>query len=153
MAVNLVHVARARASRMARPQRDQIMTPLRDALAALRRGVATEFEWAQAVTAVNLGDAIESQGVVRGLGGHFKLIDLALLEIGKRARSVGSWRPPALYYEERDLLDMLVDLHGHQVRSLSFGELSRARDKAIVQTRSAPGGRVIDVDHQQGVLA
>lgn len=153
MAVNLVDVALARASRIARPQRDEIMNPLRDAVAALRRGVATELEWALAVTAVNIGDAIESQGVVRGLAGHLKNIDLALQEIGKRARSGGSWRPPALYYEERDLLDMLIDLHSHQVRSLSLGEFTRAREKAIAQTRSEPGGRVVDVDQLQGVLA
>lgn len=119
------------------------MGPLREAVAALRRGVATELEWTLAVSAVNVGDAIESQGVVRGLAGHLRTIDQALLEIGKRARSSGAWRPPALYYEERDLLDLLVDLHDHQVRNLSFGELTRARDKAIAQTRSAPGGRVV----------
>ncbi|MNX84331.1 hypothetical protein D3C86_1161240 [compost metagenome] len=100
---------------------------------------------------VNVGDAIETQGVVRGLAGHLRSIDVALQEIGKRARSSGAWAPPALYYEERDLLDLLVDLHGHQIRSLSFGEFSRACDKAIAQTLNAPGGRV--VDHQQGVLA
>ncbi|WP_171022547.1 hypothetical protein [Variovorax sp. 3P27G3] len=129
------------------------MNPLRGAVASLRRGVATELEWALAVTAVNIGDAIETQGVVRGLAGHLRSIDLALQEIGKRARSSGDWRPPALYYEERDLMDLLVDLHDHQVKSLSFGEFMRARDKAIAQTASAPGGRVVDVDQLQGELA
>ncbi|WP_447775684.1 hypothetical protein [Variovorax boronicumulans] len=146
-------MAKARATRLTAAERDQVMNPLRDAVAALRRGVATELEWSQAVSAVNVGDAIETQGVVRGLAGHFRSIDLALQEIGKRARAAGAWSPPALYYEERDLLDLLVDLHGHQIRCLSFGEYSRALDKAVAQTRNAAGGRVIEAAPLQGALA
>lgn len=153
MAINLVDVALNRASRLTAAELEQVLSPLRDAVASLRRGVATEIEWSTAASAVNVGDVIEQQGVVRGLAGHLHDIDLALLEIGKRARSGGEWRPPALYYEERDLLDLLVDLHSHQVKCLSFGELQRARDKAIAQTRSVPGGRVICVVQQQGELA
>ena len=153
VAVNLIAMAKARATRLTAAERDQVMNPLRDAVAALRRGVATELEWSHAVSAVNVGDAIETQGVVRGLAGHLRSIDLALQEIGKRARAAGAWSPPALYYEERDLLDLLVDLHEHQISCLSFGEFSRACDKAIAQTRSAPGGSVIDVDQLLGVLA
>ncbi|WP_157755042.1 hypothetical protein [Variovorax boronicumulans] len=152
IALNLIAMATARAARLTPAERDHVMTPLRDAVAALRRGVATELEWSHAVSAVNVGDAIETQGVVRGLAGHLRSIDLALQEIGKRARSTGAWAPPALYYEERDLLDLLVDLHGHQIRSLSFGEFSRALDKAVAQTRSAPGGVVVDVGRLQGEL-
>lgn len=153
VAVNLIAMATARATRLTAAERDQVMTPLRDAVAALRRGVATELEWSHAVSAVNVSDAIETQGVVRGLAGHFRSIDLALQEIGKRARAAGVWSPPALYYEERDLLDLLVDLHGHQIRCLSFGEFSRALNKAIAQTRSAPDGHVIEAVPAQGVLA
>lgn len=153
MAINLVNVAATRATLLTQAELDQVINPLRDAVAALRRGVATEFEWQLAVTAVNIGDAIETQGVMRGLAGHFHSIDLALLEIGKRARSTGDWQPPALYYEERDLLDLLVDLHHHQVKSLSFGEFCKARDKAIAQTASTPGGKVVDLDQRRGVLA
>lgn len=153
IAVNLVAIAQSRAARLTAAELDVVLSPLRSAVAALRQGVANELEWSLAVTAVNIGDAIETQGVVRGLAGHLRSIDLALQEIGKRARSSGDWRPPALYYEERDLLDLLVDLHDHQVKNLSFGEFSRARDKAIAQTRSTLGGRVVDVDQHQGVLA
>jgi hypothetical protein len=153
IAVNLMAIAQSRATRLTAAELDVVLGPLRSAVAALRQGVANELEWSLAVTAVNIGDAIETQGVVRGLAGHLRSIDLALQEIGKRARSYGDWRPPALYYEERDLLDLLVDLHDHQVKSLSFSEFSRARDKAIAQTRSTPGGRVVDVGQQQGVLA
>ena len=154
VAVNIVALATARATRLPPAERDQVMAPLRDAVAPLRAGVASELGWWHAVSAVNVGDAIETQGVVRGLAGHLRSIDLALQEIGKRARSTGAWAPPALYYEERDLLDLLVDLHGHQIRSLSFGEFSSALDKAIAQTRSAPDGRVVDVDvdEPQGAL-
>lgn len=146
MAINLVAMATARATRLTAAERDQVMNPLRGAVAALRRGVATEFEWQLAVSAVNIGDAIEKQGVVRGLAEHLRSIDLALLEIGKRARSSGDWRPPALYYEERDLMDLLVDLHNHQVKNLSYGEFIRARDKAVAQTISTPGGRVVELE-------
>ena len=144
MAINLVNVAATRATRLTQVELDQVINPLREAVAALRRGVATEFEWQIAVTAVNIGDAIEKQGVVRGLAEHLRSIDLALLEIGKRARSSGDWRSPALYYEERDLMDLLLDLHSHQVKSLSYGEFIRARDRAIAQTASTPGGRIVE---------
>lgn len=153
MAVNLVDIAAARATRLTQTERDQVLGALRGAVAALRRGVATELEWQLAVTAVNIGDAIEKQGVVRGLAEHLHSIDLALLEIGKRARATGEWRAPALYYEERDLMDLLVDLHNHQVKSLSYGEFIRARDKAIAQTASTPGGCIVELEPQQGVLA
>ncbi|MDR6521811.1 hypothetical protein J2789_004501 [Variovorax paradoxus] len=153
MAVNLVNIAAARATLLTQAERNQVLDPLRGAVAALRRGVATEIEWQLACTAVNIGDAIEKQGVVRGLAEHLHSIDLALFEIGKRARAGGEWRSPALYYEERDLMDLLVDLHSHQVKSLSYGEFIRARDKAVAQTSSTPGGRVVEFEPQQGVLA
>lgn len=153
MAINLVDVVLNRASRLNAAELEQVLGPLRDAVAALRRGVATELEWSTAASAVNVGDVIEKQGVVRGLAGHLRDIDLALFEIGKRARSSGDWRPPVLHYEELDLLDLLVDLHSHQVKSLSFGELQRAWDRAIAQTHSVPGGRVIGAITQKGVVA
>lgn len=152
VATNPLGLARDYATRLTRTEQDQVMNPLRAAVAALRRGVATEFEWMVAVTAVNIGDAIESQGIVRGLAGHLKDIDRALEGIRARAMASGAWQAPSLYYEERDFMDLLVDLHGHQLRSLSFGELGRARDKAVAQTGSA-GGRVVDVGQLQGVAA
>lgn len=152
VATNPIGLARDYATRLTRAELDQIMNPLRAAVAALRRGVATEFEWMVAVTAVNVGDAIESQGIVRGLAGHLEDIDRALDGIRARAMASGLWQAPALYYEERDYMDLLVDLHGHQVGSLSYGEFRRARDKAIAQTASA-GGRVVDAGQLQGVAA
>ncbi|MBO9647391.1 MAG: hypothetical protein J7605_02690 [Variovorax sp.] len=142
VAQNPIGLAKDYATKLTRSELDQVMDPLRDAVAALRRGVATEFEWMVAVTAVNIADAIESQRVVRGLAGHIKEIDRALEGIRARAMSSGAWRAPALYYEERDSMDLLVDLHGYQLSNLSFGEFGRARDKAIAQTACA-GGRVV----------
>lgn len=133
-------------------ERETVMAPLRSAVAALRRGVGTEFDWQFAASAVNAGDAIESLGVVRGLAGHLKEIDRALQCIRQRAIESAAWRAPALYYEERDLLDLLLDLHNHQVRNLSFGEYTRAVDKAVQQTRSN-GGRVVDVGQLEGMAA
>ncbi len=152
VAINPIALAMARATRLTFAEREQIMVPLRAAVAALRQGVATEYEWMVAVTAVNVGDAIERQGVVRGLAGHLKEIDRALQGIRQRAMESATWHAPALYYEERDLLDLLLDLHNHQVRNLSFGEYTRAVDKAVQQTRAA-GGRVFDVGRLEVMAA
>ena len=147
VAINVIALAMARATRLTLAERELIMVPLRAAVAALRQGVATEYEWMVAVTAVNIGDAIERQGVVRGLAGHLQDIDRALKGICARAMETGEWRAPALHLEERDLMDLIVDLHGHQLRSLSFGEFNQARDKAIQQTYT-DGGRVVPVSQQ-----
>lgn len=153
ISLNPMGLAKDYATTLTRAEQDQVMNPLRAAVAALRRGVATEFEWMVAVTAINIGDAIESQGIVRGLAGHLKDIDRALEGIRARAMAAGEWRAPALYYEERDLMDLLVDLHGHQVASLSYGEFTRARDRAISQAASSAGGREVDVAQLHGVAA
>lgn len=147
IATNPIALAMNRATRLTVSERERIMVPLRAAVAALRQGVATEYEWMMAVTAVNIGDAIERQGVVRGLAGHLRDIDRALKGICDRAMETGEWRAPALHLEERDLMDLIVDLHGHQLRSLSFGEFNQARDKAVQQTYT-DGGRVVPVSQQ-----
>lgn len=140
--------ARDHATRLTIAEVNQVMNPLRAAATALRCGVATEYEWMVAVSAVNLADSIESQGIVRGMAGHLRDIDMALQAIRRRAMDDHVWRAPALDYEERDLLDLLIDLHGHQVRSLSYGEYCRAYDKAVAQTLSA-GGRLIPPSNQE----
>lgn len=145
MNANPIGRAIGNVTKLSDAERETVMAPLRAAVAALRRGVGTEFDWQVAVSAVNVGDAIESLGVVRGLGGHLKEIDLALQGIRQRAMASASWRSPALYFEERDLLDWLQDLHDHQVRNLSFGEYNRAVDKAVQQTL-AVGGCVVDLE-------
>jgi hypothetical protein len=142
----------ASVTKLSNAERETVMAPLRAAVAALRQGVGTEFDWQFAVSAVNVGDAIESLGVVRGLGGHLKEIDCALQGIRQRAMQSATWNAPALYYEERDLLDLLLDLHNHQVRNLSFGEYTRAVDKAVQHT-GAVGGRVVDVGQLEGMPA
>lgn len=147
IATNPIALAMNRATRLTVAERERIMVPLRAAVAALRQGVATEYEWMMAVTAVNIGDAIERQGIVRGLAGHLRDIDRALKGICDRAMETGEWHAPALHLEELDLMDLIVDLHGHQLRSLSFGEFSQARDKAIQQTYT-DGGRVVPVSQQ-----
>lgn len=138
---NPIDVAHGHATKLTQAEQEQVMIPLRAACAALRQGVATEHQWAVAVSAVNVGDAIESQGVVRGMAGHLHAIDMALQGIRRRAMDDGAWSAPALYYEERDLMDLLLDLHGLQLGSLSYGEYRRAHEKAVAQTLSA-GGRV-----------
>jgi hypothetical protein len=147
IATNPITLAMNQATRLTVFERERIMVPLRAAVAALRQGVATEYQWMMAVTAVNVGDAIERQGVVRGLAGHLRDIDRALKGICDRAMETGEWRAPALHLEERDLVDLIVDLHGHQLKSLSFGEFNQARDKAVQQTYT-DGGRVVPVSQQ-----
>ncbi|BEP42228.1 hypothetical protein GmRootV15_28170 [Variovorax sp. V15] len=118
------------------------LDPLRAAARALREGVATELDWSIVASAFNVAQAIEQQGVVRGLGEHFRSAELALHGIEQRAMASGEWKATALYYQELDHINTAVDLHEFQLRRLSFSEVNWAVKKAVSEVRST-GGRII----------
>lgn len=139
---NPMETAKAFASRLTAAEVLTAMTPVRDAFRALREGVANEVDWATLVTATNVADAIELQGVVRGVRAHIQAGQHALAGIERRAMATGTWRPTSLYFEELDAIGAAVDIHEFQLRQLSFGEYRRAIARAVAEVQST-GGTVI----------
>ncbi len=120
------------AAKPAAADRKDVLDILRSAIQALREGVATEHQWSVAAGSVSVALAIERQGVVRGLLGHFKTAERALQEIYDRALRTGGgrWVRVTLFYQELDALQDLLDLHTYQVEQLSRAELLAAIDSA-----------------------
>jgi hypothetical protein len=135
-------VASYHASKLSPADVGEVMQPLQDACRALREGVASEWHWSLAASAVNTARAIERQGVVKGLHEHLVAADLALAGIHRRAMLATGWRPTALYYLELDAITTAVELHEFQLRQLSRGEMMRAVALAQADIQSS-GGRVI----------
>lgn len=135
-------LASHRAGRLSQAEVAEVMQPLRQAFRALREGVATEWQWSIAASAVNAAKAIEDQGVVKGLRGHLHTADHALQAIYTRAQAADAWRPTPLYWHEIDAIHTAVDLHQFQLEQLAHGEALRAIDKAAAEIRST-GGRVV----------
>lgn len=125
--------------------------PLRLAARHMREGVATEREWALLASAVNVAKTIERQRVVRGLAEHFHQAEEALNGISHRALAGSEWKPTALYWQEIEHINTLVDLHEYQLQHLSYGEAHRATRSAIATIQQA-GGRPEMADQVQETL-
>lgn len=141
-----------RASKLSAAEISEVMEPLQHAFAALRRGVATEWQWSIIASAVNCAKAIETQGVVRGLHEHLCAAELSLQAIYRRAMAGTTWQPSTLYYIELDAIGTAVELHAFQLQNLARGEVIRALDYAQAEVRST-GGRVIDTAAPKGATA
>ena len=112
--------------------RAEVLGILRQAVQALREGVATEHQWSVAAGSVTVALAIERQGIVRGLMGHLKTAEQALQDIYDRALRTGGgrWVRVTLYYQELDALQTFMDLHAFQVKQLGRAEFLAAIDAA-----------------------
>lgn len=116
---------------------DEVMRIIAAASKAMLQGVATEQHWYVLAGGVSMAQAIESQGVVRGMKEHWDSTDKALDTIFKRAHSTGAWKSPTLYFDEIDMITAFVNLHGFQVRQLSRGEYRAAITSAGGQIRAS----------------
>lgn len=144
VAANPMQLAMRRAGRIPAAELDEVMGQIEAAFRALREGVATEFQWVVLASSVELGLAVELQGVVTGLEGHLRAAEAALQAIYKRAMEpAGEWRPTALYWQEIEAVDTVVWLHREQLQRLSEAEWRRAHARAVGVVRSA-GGRAVD---------
>lgn len=148
---NPMRLARNAASKLTPGEVASAIDPLRLAAKHFREGVASEREWALLASAVNVAKAIERQGVVRGLGGHLDHAETALNAIDRRAMATAAWRPTALYWQEIEQINSLVDLHEFQLQQLSYGEAHRATRSAAIAVHQV-GGLVEIVDQVQEEL-
>ncbi len=136
ISLDTVSLARHFAAKPSRQDREEVLQPLRDAVRALREGVATELQWSVAAGGVSVALAIERQGVVRGLHAHIKTAEQALQKIYDRALRIGGgrWIRVALYFNKIDALSEFIDLYAFQVNHLGRAEMLAAIDEAQKQT-------------------
>lgn len=146
-----MRLARNAATKLTSAEIATTIEPLRQAARLTREGVASEREWALLASAVNVAKAIERQGIVRGLAEHFAQAEEALNGISRRALASGEWKPTALYWQEIEHVNALVDLHAYQLEHLSYGEAHRATRSATAAVHQV-GGRVEIVDQVQEAL-
>lgn len=147
-----IELATAVATRLTAAELAAYFDPLRAAARALREGVATEWDWARVVSAVNVAQAVEQLGVVRGLGEHLHSAELALQAVHQRAMTNGAWHSTSLYYQELDQVNTAVDLHEFQLGQLSYGEFRQAFRRAADEVRST-GGQVVDIEQLERMAA
>lgn len=142
------------AAKPAAADRAQVLGVLAAAIQALRQGVATEHQWSIAAGAVAVALAIERQGVVRGMHGHFRGIEQALQAIYERAllSGGGRWVRVTLYFNELEALADLLTLHTFQVNQLGRAELLAAIDAAQKDTIDQ-GSTVTLVRNQERLAA
>jgi hypothetical protein len=143
---NGTEYAIARATKLTDQEREGVLRPARDGFRALREGVATHEQWAFVSSAVTMAQAIEAQGIIRGMHEHFDAAERALDAIYQRVQDgTGgpAWgRSTTLYLAEIDTLRVAIHLHEDQLRVLGFSELQAAERIAQRNIRAA-GGRVI----------
>ena len=135
-------VARNHATRLTAAERATVMTPLRAAADRMRRGQASDNDWAVLTGSLLMAQSIEKQGVVRGLAGHLDGVDRALVAIEARATRAGPWRSPTLHFHELDAIHLLLDLYQFQLEQLSYGEFRRAYEATEARVRSS-GGQLV----------
>ncbi len=135
-------------------ERARILQPLQAAFTRLRQGIGDYADWARLASTMNVAQAIERQGVVRGLAGHLHSAELTLQTMHRRAEEdAGSRYPYAMHLAEIETLHTAVDLFAFQLSKLSRSEYRRACDYAVAEVLGT-GGRVIQararpMHHQQ----
>lgn len=122
------------------PEIATIVDPLTQALEAFRTGQPIYMDWVRLCTAVNVGTAIDDQGVVRGLRAEFDAAFEVLDAIGARMGTLPeTWKPGPLWAAELQVMRDLVRLHKFQLQNLSCREFHRARKQAEGRVRSSGG--------------
>lgn len=135
------------AAKPTKEDREEVLSVLRQAIQALRAGVATEHDWSVAAGSVSVAQAIERQGIVRGLREHITVTEQALQAIYDRAMRVGGgrWVRTALWFDEMDALANFLELHTFQVEQLGRAEMLAAIDEA--QKHTIAQGHTVTLVH------
>lgn len=144
--VNTLREARVRASRLTEAEIRETMDAVRHCATRVREGVATELQVQTLRTTVLIALEIERLGYVRGMSGHIDAALVSIKSVLDRGNETGNWRPTPLRYYELDAITCMVDLHDHQLRQLSAGELHTATKRVIAHMQSQGGGELLNVD-------
>ena len=137
-------IAKYGATRLTPAELEHYIRPGREAVEAFRVARSTYAHWLRLCTMVNTGQAIESQGIVRGLAAELDAAHDALQAIGDRMDTPDGWKPGALRAEELHAIQRLVAHHAFQLRNLSRAEHARAYELALARVRSA-GGQAVNI--------
>lgn len=148
-ALNLMHAATVRASRLTEEQIRTTMAPLKHCAARIREGTATETQVLTLRTHLLIAREIERLGYVRGMEGHIDAAVLAIKSIYDRGMDTGEWKPTATWFYELDAINSMVDLHDHQLRQLSRAELDRAARRVLAQAASQDGCTVHHIEPEE----
>lgn len=111
-----------------------------EAVEAFRTATSVRMHWLVLCTCVNVGRAIESGGVVKGLTEPLNEAEGALHAINDRMERPGNdWAPGALRAQELAAIRLLVRVHGYQLSQLSYGEYTRAYQLATARVATVRG--------------
>jgi hypothetical protein len=135
--LNTMAVAQDRATIIDPAEVDDMIKLITACARALREGVATRLQWSIVAGAIDLAQAIESQGVVRGMLEQLNSAHDALKSVHDRATQGDDWTPTSLHYFEIDAMQTFIGLHSFQLRKLSLAEYKRATARAVGRIRGA----------------
>lgn len=130
------------ASKLRPDELERLFRPKRDALQAARTCTFTESHFNDLCTALNVGEAIESLGVVRGLQAELAAARQVLEGIGQSMDTPQGWQPHALRWPDLDALATLVRVHRFQCEQLQYNEYQAACRLAEARV-ATEGGQVI----------
>jgi hypothetical protein len=140
---NPIAVAVRQVSKLSPAGREATLGPLRQALHAMVTGVGQLPHWQRLASAMNVAQAIERQGIVRGLYGHLHAAELALHAMHQRqADEPDEAAYPIPHLGEIEVLQTAIGLIEFQLMQLSRGELQAAQQRAINEVRGT-GGTVL----------
>lgn len=144
-----ITMARMLNTRLTTAEVDRILAPCRRAVDAFRSGQGSYDQWVVLCTAGHVAEAIEDGGVIRGQRDIINDANDALDAIGARAgRCAEAWKATTLRGLEITALADLVAAHSRQVRELTYGEYTRAEDKAVARV-ATDGGAVFRMSFSQ----
>lgn len=139
---NPIALALHKASGFTRAELAGIEARLRGHFDALRTGNGTRHHFAGVSTACELGLAIESLGVVRGLSEQFEAAEALLLLMKREAEKGGGWIIRVPTDSQMVQLDELLDLHLFQLGQLAYREYQAAW-RLMVGRVTSSGGEVL----------
>ena len=141
-----ITIARMHNTRLTEAERNRILVPCRRAVEAFRTGCGTYDQFVVLCTAGHVAQAMEDGGVIRGQREVIDEANTVLDAIGDRAgRSAAEWRTTTLRGHEITALMHLVAAHSRQVHEYTYGEYTKAADKAHARVASS-GGQVFRME-------
>lgn len=141
-----ITIARMHNTRLTPAEIARIIEPCKAALNAMRQGVATHAHFVVLCTAGHVAQAIDNGGIYTGQSCIIDEANNALDAIGNRAGfNTTQWKAPTCHGHEITALADLVAAHSRQVHELTYGEYTRAADKAVARV-ATDGGQVFKME-------
>lgn len=137
--INNFEVAAWCVAKLSKEDLRDIVYPMTAALQALREGLCSHNDWALLAGAMNVAQAIEKGGVVRGLAKYLTSAERALEAFEKACMSTAAWSEGVMPNADFEHVHAAVKFHQYQLLQLSNAELQRALDYAEAEVLSSGG--------------